>query len=97
MNALANCGIGLFPGNSYVESPEGRPDKDELLKVEHYKRTRQQQLDIGLLAEEEVQVRSEARKHARFTLSKLSSFMTIALCCCCQSFFWVRFAVRQPG
>ena len=36
-------------GNSYVESPEGKPELDELLTVEHYERTRQQQIDVGLL------------------------------------------------
>lgn len=40
-------------GNSYVESAEGKPETDKLLQVSFYTRTRQQQLDVGLLAGDE--------------------------------------------
>ena len=50
-------------GNSYVESPGGQPENDNLLKVNHYERSRQQQIDVGLLAaEEEVISEFEANK-----------------------------------
>lgn len=40
-------------GNSYVESPSGKPEEDEFLEVSHFKRSRQQQMDLGLLAADE--------------------------------------------
>ncbi|KAL0044427.1 hypothetical protein WJX82_005915 [Trebouxia sp. C0006] len=46
-------------GNSYVESPGGNPRQDAILQAEHYDRTRQQQVDIGLLAPEEAQASAE--------------------------------------
>lgn len=46
-------------GNSYVESPGGQVEDDKLLKVDHYKRSRQQQIDVGLLPAEETEVSSE--------------------------------------
>ena len=33
-----------------MEAAEGNAENDELLQVSHYSRTRQQQIDIGLLA-----------------------------------------------
>lgn len=43
----------LVAGNSYIESPSGTPTTDQLLEISHYQRTRQQQLDLGLLADNE--------------------------------------------
>ena len=36
-----------------MEAADGNPESDELLQVSHYTRTRQQQIDIGLLAGDE--------------------------------------------
>lgn len=36
-------------GNSYLESPNGDAASDRLLQVSNYGRSRQQQMDIGLL------------------------------------------------
>ena len=40
----------MHAGNSYIESPDGRPDLDKLIAISHYERTQQQQAKIGLLA-----------------------------------------------
>ena len=40
----------LYTGNSYIESPDGRPDLDDLITVRHYDRTQQQAAEIGLLS-----------------------------------------------
>lgn len=36
-----------------MESADGKPENDKLLEVSFYTRTRQQQLDIGLLTGDE--------------------------------------------
>ncbi|KAL3137445.1 hypothetical protein ABBQ32_006965 [Trebouxia sp. C0010 RCD-2024] len=46
-------------GNSYVESPGGNPHQDAILQAEHYDRSHQQQIDVGLLAPEEAQASAD--------------------------------------
>ncbi len=51
-NALSHS-HSCVSGNSYLESPGGEIEGDELLQMSRYQRSRQQQMEVGLLTPED--------------------------------------------